>query len=406
MNIKKLSLYNFRNFIQAEVSFPEDAFLIAAAPNATGKTNFLESIVMLLRGKSFRASNDECIRWQQDNFIIQGQIKHQGSTSDIAMRYHQPTRKLRVDQDGVPISPVTFYANYPLILFLPEDTFIFSRGPAQRRNFINRILVGSPSYVSALVQYQRVLKQRNVALKTASSFTDVLVWTELLTEHGATLWSQRRNLASFFNTHLSDLYSKISNEQRKFTVNLQANITAGDNFTSALEKVFSYEKRYGYTLYGPHRDDLQIITEGKDISSVLSQGQTRSLIIALKIAAHRYVEKITKQRPLFLLDEALSELDNKRQAALLANLPDTQIILTCTSVPTMLRSLDNIHLLNIESILSSPKKDKKVRNNEPVQLEAKPASEPEEVESNGVTPTHADQATPNSKQVNIAKSVS
>ncbi|MCH8748634.1 hypothetical protein IH781_02690, partial [Patescibacteria group bacterium] len=165
MNITSLTLHNFRNFWQSpEIDLPRGALLVAAAPNATGKTNFLESLVVLLRGKSWRGATEDCVRWGQESFTVRGEVEHGGIKSQLAVRYHRPTKKLRIEEDGSPASPITFFSHYPFILFLPEDSFLFAGGPALRRNFLNQTLVCSPAYVSALVQYQRALRQRNAAL--------------------------------------------------------------------------------------------------------------------------------------------------------------------------------------------------------------------------------------------------
>lgn len=354
MNIRRVSLQNFRNFSPVdEIAFPDDALLVAAAPNATGKTNFLEALVMLLRGRSFRASYEECIQWGADNFIIGGQVQQTRDTVSLAVRYHQPSRKLRIEENGVPASPVTFFSHFPVVMFLPEDTYLFTRGPAQRRNFLNRALVSSSAYVSALVQYQRVLKQRNMALKSASSFADVAAWTDLLIEHGLTLWQQRAGLVSFLATQVGELYQSIAGESQSFTIVLREPLPDRAAFMSALEGSFVYERRYGYTLIGPHRDDMVVSINARPIAAALSQGQTRSVVVALKLATQRFVETVTNERPLLLLDEVLSELDERRQERLLEHLPSGQIVLTATAVPAALRRRANVHLLDLRSIVKS-----------------------------------------------------
>lgn len=355
MNIERVLLHNFRNFINVdEITFSPAALLVAAAPNATGKTNFLESLVMLLRGKSWRATPAECVRWEEEGFIIGGDVQRQGGSTTIAVRYHHPSRKMRVEESGVPASPITFYNHYPLILFLPEDTFLFARGPAQRRNFLNRVLVSQPAYVSALVQYQRVLKQRNTALKQASNPSDVAAWTELLVEHGLTLWSIRQQFVDFLATHLTEWYGKLSGEQQTFSVKLLATTIDRETFMKHLNDSFSYEQRYGYTLAGPHRDDIEITTnDNYPIATVLSQGQMRCLVLALKLSAHRFMATVTKEEPLLLLDEALSELDARRQELLLKHLPATQTLLTCTAIPHTVRQRDNVQLLDLRHIIAA-----------------------------------------------------
>lgn len=359
MQITKLSLYNFRNFTEVqEISIPSDSLLVAAAPNTIGKTNFLEALAMLVRGKSWRASQKECVKWGADSFIVRGEIKRGVGLASVAVRYHSPTKKLRFEEDGVPISPVTFYAQYPFVLFVAEDTFIFSRSPAGRRNLMNAALVSHPTYVSALVQYQRTLKQRNASLRSAGSANDILMWTELLAEHAAVIWKYRQQLADFINTHLSANYALISGDDQKLTATLERGVEDDTAYTDILTKSFSLEQRYGYTLYGPHRDDLLVMTSGKSLPSAFSQGQMRGVIIALKFCLHRYLTNITGEYPLLLLDEVLSELDQGRQEKLLNNLPAGQVLLTCTEVPEVLRGREKVHLLHLESIIANSMPEK------------------------------------------------
>jgi len=207
MRIQSLSLHNFRNFGEVgEVEFPPAHLLIAVAPNATGKTNFMEAVVTLLRGRSFRASHQECVRWGQDSFVVKGSIVHRSAVKKLAVQYHTTTRKLRIEEDSAPTSPVTFFSQYPLVLFVPEDTFMFTRGPAHRRNFLNTTLASSPQYISAIVQYHRALRQRNAALKNAKEIGDVEAWTDLLTTHASPVWASRQAFTSFIQNHINMTY--------------------------------------------------------------------------------------------------------------------------------------------------------------------------------------------------------
>lgn len=353
MHIKKMALYNFRNFKQVdELLLAGGNLLIAAAPNATGKTNFIEAVVMLLRGRSFRAAYGDCVRWGEDEFGVRGQVERGEQEATVAVRYNRTTRKMYVEEDRTPVSPVLFYQHYPLTLFLPEDAFLFTRGPAQRRNFLNRALVSVPAYVSALVQYQRALKQRNANLKTAESFGDVVAWTEVLAEHAQVLWTHRQNIVAYLTTHLPQLYSSLTGEELPVMVKLEATNNTAVELVIVLERAFRHERRYGHTLYGPHRDDVVVSVNNRSVSAALSRGQQRSLIIAMKLAAHRYISKAINETPLFVADELLSELDEQRQETLLANLPTgTQVMLTATEVPASVRKRSDTYFLDLRSIL-------------------------------------------------------
>ena len=366
MHLKKVRLTSFRNFRAVDdITFPSGALLVAAAPNATGKTNFLEALVVLFRGRSFRASHENCVRWGDDTFSLEGQVKRHREVTTLAVRYHHPQKAVRIEEDGIPVSPITFLGRYPVVLFLPEDTFLFTRGPGLRRNFLNRALVVHPSYVSALVQYQRALKQRNAHLKQASSFSDTAVWTDLLLEHASNVSHHRRQFVAFLSIHLAEWYERLSGEAVPLAVSLQGSGT-GTELRARLERAFNQEQRFGHTLSGPHRDDLTVTVGKHHVAYALSQGQLRTLSVALKLVAHRYVANVSGQEPLFLLDDVLSELDVTRQETLLANLPKAQTLLTCTSVPDSVRMLDNVQLLDI----------RKLTNPTPKRVQPPPAATP------------------------------
>lgn len=354
MHIKAISLLNFRNFSYVEkLEFPAKALLVAAAPNATGKTNFLESLVVLLRGKSFRSPLEECVKWGEDEAAVRGAIQRADGEARLGVSYNRAKRTVTLEEHGEPVSPVFLYARYGLVLFLPEDTFLFDRGPVARRNFLNQVLVSRPSYVSALVQYQRVLKQRNAALKTAERLSDVEAWTQLLAQYAARVWQERRLLVDFFASHMGRIYQEISGEDRAFEVRFAAGARQPEDFQKELEAAWEIERKYHYTLAGPHRDDLEIVSEGRPVAAGFSRGQMRSLVCALKIASWHFLEQVTGEKPLLLLDEVLSELDETRRGKLLTHLPEAQILLTCTRVPKVLQKRSDVHLLDLRTLTSN-----------------------------------------------------
>jgi DNA replication and repair protein RecF len=352
MTLKTLELVYFRNFTQAQLEFPASGILVVNAPNAAGKTNFLESIVLLLRGKSWRASAEQCVQWGHDGFRIQGEIDvGEPVSTELSVQYELATRGLHLKENSAPVSLVTFYTKYPLIVFLPEDTFLFTRGPEQRRNFFNTVLVSVPSYLSALVQYGRVLKQRNAALKSARGDGDVANWTQLLHDYALVLWKQRELFTEFIATHLNSVYGALSGENHEFTVALTTSV-ASNRYWATLEESAALERRVGHTLHGPHRDDLIITVHDKPVRAVFSQGQLANVSAALKVVGYRFLQHVTQQVPLLLLDEVLSELDERRQQVLLEHLPAEQTIITATSVPAAVRKRSNVHVLDVRSLLT------------------------------------------------------
>ncbi len=355
MHIERLGLLGFRNFQHVtDIHFPHDALSVVAAPNATGKTNFLESIVVLLRGRSWRATSEACTQWGQNGFMVEGILRRGGDIRNhLRVAYALSSKKIKIEENKAPTSVVAFYSHYPFVLFLPEDTLLFTRGPAQRRTFLNHVLVVVPQYLSALVQYQRALRQRNALLKHARTVEEVRIWTDILVEQALMLWKHRESVAVFLDNHLGDMYEQVSGERATLHIRLAAGTGRPDTFRQALLSLFDQERRAGYTLSGPHRDDLVIAVEGKPVYAVFSRGQMQSLVIALTLLAHAYMEHVTGEKPLLLLDDVLSELDEQRQRALLGHLPGGQLLLTCTTLPALLRERSDVHWLDVRSLIDS-----------------------------------------------------
>lgn len=362
MRLQRLGVTNFRNLAAgSDISLPPRGLLVVAAPNAAGKTNFLESIVVLLRGRSFRARLEDCVAWGSDSFVLFGDV--QGSeTVRVAVRYHQGTRRLRVEQNGEPASLVPFYSRYPLVLFIPDDTFLFTRGPATRRSFLNQLLVGHTPYLSSLVQYHRVLRQRNIALKVGGRAGEVEAWTELLVEQAAVLWRHRETAVQFLATRVAESYASLTGERRAMTVRFMPGSQMPERFAGELAAQAAVEQRSGYTLTGPHRDDFMVLADGRPVVVALSRGQMRGLVLSLKVLMSQYLAQIAEEEPLLLLDDALSELDERRQVALLDSLPvAAQVFLTCTRLPRTVQRANEVYVLDLRELLAA-----KVRRGEAV----------------------------------------
>ena len=354
MRVKSLSAHQFRNFSHFQpIEFPEAPLLVVLAPNASGKTNFLESIVVLLRGKSFRSQAEDCVMEGADNFIVRGDVAHAEGDSSIMVSYNLPSRTIRILENNSSVSPVMFFGQYPLVLFLPEDAFLFNRGPAMRRNFINTALAGSRQYLAGVVQYHRALRQRNSALKKTGSPDDLAVWTDLIVEHAKVIWSHRQTFGDYLSSNVPAIYKDLFLEDIDISLQVVPGVAKVESFRELLLQAWKYEKRYGYTMYGPHRDDLVVYVGGKPAHTVMSRGQLRGLVIAMKVASYGYIKKLLGHEPLLLFDEVLSELDPDRQKGLLSHMPSGQAILTCTSIPEEIQKRDNVFVLDVRPLVDS-----------------------------------------------------
>jgi DNA replication and repair protein RecF len=355
MNIRSIAVHQFRNFEQAgPISFPSAPLLALLAPNASGKTNFLEAIVMLLRAKSFRSRAQECVEWGKDNFTVQGSVDYGEGAMKLSVQYAAHNQTMHIKENNAPVSPVTFFGHYPLVLFLPEDAFLFSRGPAGRRNFINSSLAGSRPYLGSVVQYHRALRQRNAALKRTQDSSEIEPWTELLATHAEALWAHRKPFVDYLAARIPALYAELFEEELPLTISFIPGASDTETFRELLSQAWPYEKRYRYTLYGPHRDDIEVRVDGRPVLSTLSRGQMRGLVLAAKVAAYGFMKQSLGQEPLLLFDEVMGELDPDRQQRLLSHLPSSQTIITCTSIPQEVASRSDAAVLDVRSFVKTP----------------------------------------------------
>ncbi len=354
MKVLSLSAHQFRNLnFSTPISIPETSLIAILAPNSSGKTNFLEALVMLLRGKSFRARNDECVQWGKDNFVVQGVVDYGQGKTELSVQYNMLQKATRITEDNAPVSPVTFFGHYPMVLFLPEDAFLFSRGPVGRRNFINNSLASSHHYLASVVQYHRALRQRNAALKSATYQAELAPWTELLVDHAQALWSHREVFAAYLASHVPDIYADIFHEHLGIEISFVPGASRMESFQELLHESWKYEQRYRYTLYGPHRDDIKVAIDGREVSASLSRGQMRGLAVACKVAAHTFIKQLLGQDPLLLFDEVLSEFDPDRQRSLLEYIPVSQTIMTCSALPEGIRRTSDTAIIDVRSFVQT-----------------------------------------------------
>ena len=354
MRIHSFSAHQFRNFPHIDYfELPKAPLVVLVAPNATGKTNFLEAITMMLRARSFRSRADECVMWGSDQFTVKGEMEQGGLDATLSVQYTKEVKKMHILENGAPVSPITFFGQYPYVLFLPEDAFLFNRGPSGRRNFLNSSLASSGKYLSTIVQYHKVLRQRNASLKNARTPQDINAWTSLLVEYASAVWVDRLEFVAYLHEHVARLYAELFLEYRDISVGLVLGAPSIDSLQEILLESWVYEKKYKHTIYGPHRDDISVTVDGRAASTVFSRGQMRGLVIAMKVASHAFIERRLGRDPILLFDEILSELDPARQETLLNHLPSSQTILTCTSIPDNIRTKSDVASIDIRELMAS-----------------------------------------------------
>lgn len=345
MNIKHLFLKNYRNYGEYEVEI-NDGLNIVIGRNAVGKTNLLEAIHFLESGKSHKTNvYQELIKWNENFSAIKARVQKSDRELLIEATLSREAGK-RIKINGVEIKKIHTKVK-PLIavIFTPDHLKIVKETPEHRRAFMDEILEKvKPDYSYWRQQYLKVLKQRNLLLKKVkiNQMKDDIItyWDKQLVNSGARIIFARKGIIKKIEGYASDSYKKITNEDIKLTLHyenqlLKEDITIQeleDSFMSELAKKRRIEIERGQTIIGPHRDDIGIYIDGIDNRVYGSQGEQRSVSLALKMAELLIINEITNDKPILLLDDVMSELDYKRREYFLKQIDfGVQIIITSTS---------------------------------------------------------------------------
>jgi DNA replication and repair protein RecF len=334
MAISSVSLKNFRNYVDSEFSFSPTVTIITG-PNGSGKTNILEAVYVLARGSSFRGSYDDMLQfdapwWRLDAYF--------GDTKRSITYDPKSITKKQIIINDVKKQRMPINQKLPVVLFEPDDLRLLSGSPMRRRSYIDAYVAQfEPSYVSVVNRYERALKQRNNILKQTHTSDELFVWDMTLSELGATILSKRHEYTEFINRDISGVYSSISNQDD--VVELRCQTPGSSQHTgrfqqwllAQLDASHERDRHLGFTGVGPHRDDVQFLLNSHDAATSASRGETRSIVLALKLLEVQQLHKRSDTPPLFLLDDVFSELDQKRRAKLAevsGNLAQTVITTT------------------------------------------------------------------------------
>jgi DNA replication and repair protein RecF len=331
VHLQSFSLKNFRNYRLLDLKFDSSGHLLLGG-NAQGKTNFIEAIHYLATARSQRGAGDEeLLRQGAEFFLVEGRgTVPNGRSVTIEIRsIKDGPRQLKIN--GVVHRKVSdLLGLFSIIELSPEDMNIVAGAPSHRRRFLNFCLCQlSPSYWSFLVEYGRVLQQRNTALKSrsgrrwhAAGDDELEAWNEQLIQLGSAVVERRKEFLEQIDPQVNVFHRRITDGQERIALNYEPAIEElggrqiSERFQRSLEKVREKETRLGVTLVGPHRDDVFITVNGRDLRTYGSQGQQRTAAIALKLAAARQLETSRGEAPILLLDDVFAELDVDRTRAL------------------------------------------------------------------------------------------
>ncbi len=321
--------------------------------NGSGKTNLIEALSLLSLTKSCRGRDDQDLaRWGSTYYRVRGTVENdQGEQSTLEVVSEvSPRRKKACFVNDVKVSLSQMVGKLPTVTFLPQDLELFTGAPAERRRFIDQLLCQiSPAYLSSLSSYQKIVQQRNALLKSiadGSQQTDVLdLWDRELAAKGSGITLARLELLETLNaTFLQELQSL--GEQwteaqlqymRATSQRDQPSIEA--ELRELLEKHRGRDVAMGSSSIGPHREDWGVDINGRSLSTFASRGQERVAVLALLFLEVSFLELRRGEKPVVLLDDAFSELDDAHQRSLLETLKAYQVILTAVRMPPDARKI-------------------------------------------------------------------
>ena len=348
MTVNSVKIKNFRNI--ADLSFTADNGVnVIYGENAQGKTNILESIWLFTGCKSFRGAKDnELIKFNSDfakiNLEFSDNLREKKSEIIIA------DKKKNASLNGVSLrSTAELIGSFYAVIFSPVHLSLIKDGPSARRKFLDTALCQlKPSYAEHLAGYKRALIQRNALLKDLhlnSGLYDMLdTWDEQLARYSACVIKERLQYIDLLSDYSKSIYSGISENKESFSVfyskNINKDLPVKDIYLSEIENLKNSRKEdilSKSTTVGPHRDDLEILINNVSARSFGSQGQQRSCALALKLGESEIIKKVTGETPVALLDDVMSELDEKRQDYVLNHINDRQVFLTCCDPSQVLR---------------------------------------------------------------------
>jgi DNA replication and repair protein RecF len=333
VHLSHLRLRDFRNYARLDADFAP-GFHLLLGDNAQGKTNILEAIYLMATLRSFRGvGGAQMIRHGAKGYFVGGKIVGQGER-EIKMFWALRERKLSLD--GQPVKKLTdYFGALRTVVFCTEDLQLVKGAARARRRFLDLLLAQTnPVYLPLLQRYMRTVRARNALLKQRAADEAALdSFSQELVKLGNQIIQLRRELIPKFSPLARLAYRRISNDAEELRIEYAPSVK--NDFAVELAQSRAREKTFRATLVGPHRDDLLLLQNGKSAAQFGSEGQKRTLAIALKMAQAEFLTGIHGSPPVLLIDDVMGELDAKRRSGLLPLLERShqargQVFMTCT----------------------------------------------------------------------------
>ena len=333
MWISKVKIKDFRNYEEQEIQLNEN-INVFYGENAQGKTNIIEAIFLCSMGKSFRAKQDrEMIRLNCNNAIVE--VEYNKIDRDGKIKIQIGNRK-NILVNGVKIKKLSeLLGNLNVVIFTPDDINILKGGPQNRRRFLD-IMISQlkPNYMHNLSLYSKTLEQRNNYLRQIKeeqkSEAMLDIWDEELVKYAVIISKYREEFMEKIKNKIKKIHNEITDNKEDINIEYITECDEKEKYLNLLKQRRKLDIIKGYTTKGIHRDDFNIYINDRELSVYGSQGQHRTTMLSLKLSEVNIVEEEIGEKPILLLDDFMSELDEKRRNHFLMKINNTQVIITCT----------------------------------------------------------------------------
>jgi DNA replication and repair protein RecF len=323
MYLKKISLFNFKNFNEASFEF-EHKINCFVGKNGVGKTNILDSIYHLAFGKSyFNTLSLQNIKHGEEFFVIDGEFEKQNRSENILCSLKKGQKKI-LKRNGKIYEKFSDHLGFiPLVIISPTDADLIREGSDTRRKFIDSVISQLDNhYLLELIQYQKIVSQRNALLKYFAvnrvfEIDTLEIYNEQLNKLGATIFEKRKQFLNDFIPIFNSFYKNISNADESVQLVYESQLHENDLLTLLKENI-NKDRVLQYTSVGIHKDDLSFQIDNYPIKKFGSQGQQKSFLIALKLAQFEFIKTQSGEKPILLFDDIFDKLDETRVAKIVA----------------------------------------------------------------------------------------
>lgn len=342
MNIERIRLINFRNYLSLNLSLNKK-INVFIGKNAQGKTNFLEAIYVCATGKSFRTNNDrEMINFEKDQAYIGAymNIDHYERFIEVKLDRNQ-AKTIRINKNELE-NHKELNSGLNVVVFAPDDLRLVKDGPAKRRDFLDsEISQIKPMYNFNISRYNKILYQRNNVLRSNKSYNDkkdlLDIFDIQLAKIGSQIILERDRYIKELSSIAEKIHKKVTSSNEEIKLEYDSNIEYNPDidllmkdYLNELAKNMDRDIEARSTSPGPHRDDMKVSVNGKDLRTYGSQGQQRTTVLSIKLSEVELIKQERGSYPVLLLDDVFSELDGERRKYLIESLKDIQTIITVT----------------------------------------------------------------------------